>query len=386
MATAVSLLALSWALAAYNKALRDARDDKATMGLARAALQLTWRACTIFSRVVSFALFASIFQVYFGIFVVAHWYLVTFWVIYGGTDFCTSKWEEILFNLAVGVVYIFCWLSVHEGQTCGRMLAYYGLVAAENLTLTLAWFMYRHTASTASFAIPAVLAVVGSFAAGMSCALVYYGLAHPSGRRFSGLPSSCCSEVLDGVPLPPAAQAQQQITPVVASGDEGLGQPGLGDSDVYPHTWRPSEPLAPVPTTPLPDAAVIRVDMPRKRYPAWEAHHIDRRLRSAIVGLQTSALRAVPSLTTAATAAPVVRYRDGAIYELIDTPHSSFLSTLFQSFLMLLYCINPFHPLISCNCSQKSYFTLKRSLYFHKICCCKTTLWKTTPTLHHQTF
>lgn len=134
-----SLLSLAWVLASYHKLLRDSRDDQRSMSYRGALLHLFWRLFTISSRVLSLALFASLFHIYFGIFVVLHWCAMAFWVVHGGTDFCMSKWEEVLFNMVVGIVYIFCWFNVKEGRTRYRMVAYYIVVLAENTILTGLW-------------------------------------------------------------------------------------------------------------------------------------------------------------------------------------------------------------------------------------------------------
>lgn len=49
--------------------------------------------------------------------------------------YCMSKWEEILFNMVVGIVYIFCWFNVKEGRTRYRMFACYTIVLTENAAL-----------------------------------------------------------------------------------------------------------------------------------------------------------------------------------------------------------------------------------------------------------
>ncbi|XP_049613924.1 XK-related protein 6b isoform X2 [Syngnathus scovelli] len=134
-----SLLSLAWVLASYHKLLRDSRDDKKSMSYRGAVVHLFWRLFTISSRVLSFALFASVFHIYFGIFVVLHWCAMAFWVIHGGTDFCMSKWEEVLFNMVVGVVYVFCWFNVQEGRTRFRMVVYYTVVLLENAVLSGLW-------------------------------------------------------------------------------------------------------------------------------------------------------------------------------------------------------------------------------------------------------
>uniref|UniRef100_A0A8C3JUY6 XK-related protein n=1 Tax=Calidris pygmaea TaxID=425635 RepID=A0A8C3JUY6_9CHAR len=178
-----------------------------------ALIHLFWRLFTISSRVLSFALFASIFQLYFGIFVVVHWCAMAFWIIHGGTDFCMSKWEEILFNMVVGIVYIFCWFNVKEGRTRYRMFAYYTVVLTENAALTLLWYFYRDPETTDSYAVPALCCVFLSFAAGIALMLLYYGLLHPMGPRAKIFASSCCAELLWGIPLPPDVEPMAPQTP-----------------------------------------------------------------------------------------------------------------------------------------------------------------------------
>ncbi|XP_025778028.1 XK-related protein 6 [Puma concolor] len=172
VSSVTSLMSLAWVLASYHKLLRDSRDDKKSMSYRGALIHLFWRLFTISSRVISFALFASIFQLYFGIFVVVHWCAMAFWIIHGGTDFCMSKWEEILFNMVVGIVYIFCWFNVKEGRTRYRMFAYYTIVLTENAALTFLWYFYRNPETTDSYAVPALCCVFISFVAGIALILL----------------------------------------------------------------------------------------------------------------------------------------------------------------------------------------------------------------------
>uniref|UniRef100_A0A8D2ILG0 XK-related protein n=1 Tax=Varanus komodoensis TaxID=61221 RepID=A0A8D2ILG0_VARKO len=193
VSSVASLMSLAWVLASYHKLLRDSRDDKKSMSYRGALIHLFWRLFTISSRVISFALFASIFQLYFGIFVVVHWCAMAFWIIHGGTDFCMSKWEEILFNMVVGIVYIFCWFNVKEGRTRYRMFAYYTIVLTENAALTLLWYCYRDPDTTDSYAVPALCCVFLSFAAGIALMLLYYGVLHPMGPRAKIFAISLCT-------------------------------------------------------------------------------------------------------------------------------------------------------------------------------------------------
>ncbi|XP_065764313.1 XK-related protein 6 [Muntiacus reevesi] len=315
VSSVTSLMSLAWVLASYHKLLRDSRDDKKSMSYRGALIHLFWRLFTISSRVISFALFASIFQLYFGIFVVVHWCAMAFWIIHGGTDFCMSKWEEILFNMVVGIVYIFCWFNVKEGRTRYRMFAYYTIVLTENAALTFLWYFYRNPETTDSYAVPALCCVFISFVAGIALMLLYYGVLHPMGPRIKILASSCCAELLWGIPLPPDVEPMApqtpgyrgaQVTPTraVTEQQEDL----TADTCLPVFQVRPMGPPTPTGRPYLPEGPLIKIDMPRKRYPAWDAHFVDRRLRRTINILQYVTPTAVG-----------IRYRDGPLlYELLQ--------------------------------------------------------------------
>uniref|UniRef100_A0A8C2NM28 XK-related protein n=1 Tax=Capra hircus TaxID=9925 RepID=A0A8C2NM28_CAPHI len=299
----------------------DLMLNSKSMSYRGALVHLFWRLFTISSRVISFALFASIFQLYFGIFVVVHWCAMAFWIIHGGTDFCMSKWEEILFNMVVGIVYIFwivyifCWFNVKEGRTRYRMFAYYTIVLTENAALTFLWYFYRNPETTDSFAVPALCCVFISFVAGIALMLLYYGVLHPMGPRAKIFASSCCAELLWGIPLPPDVEPMApqtpgyrgaQVTPTraVTEQQEDL----TADTCLPVFQVRPMGPATPTGRPYLPEGPLIKIDMPRKRYPAWDAHFVDRRLRRTINILQYVTPTAVG-----------IRYRDGPLlYELLQ--------------------------------------------------------------------
>ncbi|KAI1895898.1 hypothetical protein AGOR_G00111490 [Albula goreensis] len=306
----------SWVLASYHKLLRDSRDDKKSMSYRGALIHIFWRLFTISSRVLSFALFASIFHIYFGIFVVVHWCAMAFWVVHGGTDFCMSKWEEVLFNMVVGIVYIFCWFNVKEGRTRWRMVAYYSVVLVENTVLTCLWYAYRDPATTDAYAVSALCGVYLSFASGVVFMFLYYGVLHPLGPRVHMLTSSCCTELLWGLPLPPEAEPMastpghrgSQATPSRGSLGDPTGEDLATDTCLPVFQVRPTTPTTPRGRARRPEGPLIKIDIPRKRYPAWDAHFVDRRLRRTINILQYITPSAVG-----------IRYRDGPLlYELLQ--------------------------------------------------------------------
>ncbi len=170
---AASLVSLAWALASYQKALRDSRDDKKPISYLAVIIQFCWHFFTIAARVVTFALFASVFQLYFGIFIVLHWCIMTFWIVHCETEFCITKWEEIVFDMVVGIIYIFSWFNVKEGRTRCRLFIYYFMILLENTALSALWYLYRSPPSTDAFAVPALCVIFSSFFTGIVFMLMY---------------------------------------------------------------------------------------------------------------------------------------------------------------------------------------------------------------------
>lgn len=282
-------------IASYQKVLRDSRDDKLPMSYRAVIVQILWHLFTIGARAMAFALFASVFELYFGIFIVAHWCVMTFWIIQGETDFCMSKWEEIIYNMMVGIVYVFCWFSVREGRTRCRMLIYSVAVFAENVALTVAWYLYRGQRTSDFDAVIVVCVVASSYALGTFFMFVYYCLLHPDGpiqewgfrvEEEAAAAGSCASPAST---LPPDVVSSPPRTLQRTKGAD-RGEPGAGiDGDVF-QVRPPRAAHAPVPRlAPRTEGPVIRIDLPRKKYPAWDAHFIDRRLRKTILVLEGAA-------------------------------------------------------------------------------------------------
>uniref|UniRef100_A0A8B9NXE1 XK-related protein n=1 Tax=Apteryx owenii TaxID=8824 RepID=A0A8B9NXE1_APTOW len=289
LSASASLLSLAWMIASYQKVLRDSREDKMPMSYKGAVVQILWHLFTIAARAIAFALFASVFQLYFGIFIVTHWCIMTFWIIQGETDFCMSKWEEIIYNMVVGIIYIFCWFNVKEGRSRYRMCIYYVITLSENAALTVLWFLYYDRKITSDFdALILVCVVSSSFALGIFFMFIYYCLLHPNGPMF-GPPSGGC--IFQEPPDPTSGPPADVVTSPPRSlprttGGEREGAPGDRDSCVPVFQVRPCAPPPPAARAPRTEGPVIRIDLPRKKYPAWDAHFIDRRLRKTILALE----------------------------------------------------------------------------------------------------
>ncbi|KAM3871893.1 XK-related protein 7-like [Diretmus argenteus] len=320
LSASASLVSLAWMIASYQKVLRDSRDDKLSMSYKAVIAQMLWHFFTIGARTVAFALFASVFQLYFGIFIVSHWCVMTFWIIQGETDFCMSKWEEIIYNMVVGIIYIFCWFNVKEGPSRIRMTVYYSVTLAENVALTAAWYTYRGPHTSDSYALVVVCMVACSFALGTFFMLMYYCLLHPDGPVLGSQWGGCVEEgeggaggvagVIDACLTPSqGSQTPGDSDVVITSPPRTLprtretGEPVPGERDrdrerdrdscLPVFQVRPSPSSSPAllhrtSSSRVQEGPVIRIDLPRKRYPAWDAHFIDRRLRKTILLLETT--------------------------------------------------------------------------------------------------
>ncbi|XP_028329314.1 XK-related protein 4 [Gouania willdenowi] len=308
MTAAASLVSLAWALASYQKALRQSRDDKKPISYLAVIIQFCWHFFTIAARVVTFALFASVFQLYFGIFIVLHWCIMTFWIVHCETDFCISKWEEIVFDMVVGIIYIFSWFNVKEGRTRYRLFIYYLLILVENAALSTLWYLYRSPHSTDAFAVPALCVIFSSFLTGVVFMLMYYAFFHPNGPRFG---HSLSGQSLDldptaqfsTLPSEGATNSLRSNRGASATLERDLGKYSDRDGCMPVFQVRPTAPSTPSSRAPRLDETVIKIDLCRNRYPAWERHVLDRSLRKAILAIECS------------LSPPRLQYKDDALVQ-----------------------------------------------------------------------
>ncbi|KAI3375416.1 hypothetical protein L3Q82_021904 [Scortum barcoo] len=308
MTAAASLVSLAWALASYQKALRESRDDKKPISYLAVIIQFCWHFFTIAARVITFALFASVFQLYFGIFIVLHWCIMTFWIVHCETDFCISKWEEIVFDMVVGIIYIFSWFNVKEGRTRCRLFVYYLVILVENAALSALWYLYRSPHNTDAFAVPALCVIFSCFLTGVVFMLMYYAFFHPNGPRFGRSLSG------QGLDLDPTAQfstlPSEGATNSLRSNrgatttlERDVGKYSERDGCMPVFQVRPTVPSTPSSRAPRLEETVIKIDLCRNHYPAWERHVLDRSIRKAILAIDCS-------LTP-----PRLQYKDDALVQ-----------------------------------------------------------------------
>ncbi|XP_019633244.1 PREDICTED: uncharacterized protein LOC109476675 [Branchiostoma belcheri] len=174
----VSLISLSWAIAAYSKAMRQVRKDKKKITWGGLFLQTVWRIGMVSSRVLALAMFASVYKEWICVVIGVHWLLMTIWVCVQKTDFCDTWWEERLFNAVVGVIYCFCFFNIKEGRTRRHIVGFYTIMLLENSALMAAWYPFRKLGVW--YNIPVMMAVWGGFLIGAITMTMYYNYCHPN--------------------------------------------------------------------------------------------------------------------------------------------------------------------------------------------------------------
>lgn len=198
-----SLVSVAWSLASYNKSLRLVIEDKANMRWRGAAVYFLWRLFVIVPRVLALGLFASLFPLYMFLVCGLRWLVMSAWIISMKTQFYENRVEELVYNLVLGVVFIFCYLNPVDTPTRFRMSAFYVGTFVEN-TILLGVF-YAYSPSDIWYKVPAVLGGTLCFFLGITFMVIYYLLLHPTGSIPLVLRRNQC------LPLPRAQMHEEML-------------------------------------------------------------------------------------------------------------------------------------------------------------------------------
>uniref|UniRef100_T1JZ12 XK-related protein n=1 Tax=Tetranychus urticae TaxID=32264 RepID=T1JZ12_TETUR len=123
LASILSCLVLtSWSLASYHRALRRSIPEKGNMSSYGVILSFLWRLGTLTCRTMSIGLFISSFSYWILPIAIGHWGIMTIWVMHQGTHFCRHEQSEYLFNMILGLLYLFEFLNIKDEPT--RFMVY----------------------------------------------------------------------------------------------------------------------------------------------------------------------------------------------------------------------------------------------------------------------
>ena len=76
-----SLISLSWSLMSYQRVLRYATPDKPQLSVGGASSLFFWHTFQVTARVIALALFATAYKQHVFVLIVAHWTLMTSWIL-----------------------------------------------------------------------------------------------------------------------------------------------------------------------------------------------------------------------------------------------------------------------------------------------------------------
>ncbi|KAJ8305292.1 hypothetical protein KUTeg_015837 [Tegillarca granosa] len=174
-----SWIGVTWSLVSYYKAMRavhEVRDGTAETVtdvnsffkfLFKTGSYFLYRASEVGPRVVIIALFASQFSYFIFVALGIHWLIMFVWLRCQKTHFYKDterkKRAEIVFNMIVAYICIFCFLNPRDGHTRYRALLYYILFHVENLIMMLAWLYFTDDKSDWFYFATMLLVPLGLF-------------------------------------------------------------------------------------------------------------------------------------------------------------------------------------------------------------------------------
>lgn len=179
-----ALVELSLSQSAYHRALRRSSPSKHNMTKLGAFVQFLSHCCVIGSRVLALAAFASQFRHWIFVFCAIHWTIMTSWLIMQRTTFCASSlghprlFEELVFNVIIAGIYLFCFINVKDEPTRWKYTIYYFIIWIENVVLSTLWFLKVDPGVW--YRIPLLTCVIASLAAGLMFLILYYQFLHPN--------------------------------------------------------------------------------------------------------------------------------------------------------------------------------------------------------------
>lgn len=178
IAIASSLFSLAWSLCSYQRSLRYSLPAKRNLNLSATVTLFLWHLCSIAARVLAISLCASVYPMYVAAGCLAHWSLMTLWLIWQQTEACYTRCEELLFDMVLGAVYIFTFFNVKDQPTRYKYALFYTVCGVENCALIAAWFVKAD--SRLWWHQPGIVAQLLLFSMSVLLMLAYYRFFHPS--------------------------------------------------------------------------------------------------------------------------------------------------------------------------------------------------------------
>lgn len=175
----LSLFSVCWALASFNKHIRQHNLHKLVLTWLGVIYQFMWRLGTVSSRVVALTLYATLYHFWVFLVIGLHWISMFLWLISPKNVFHgekLSRTKKCVFSLLISYVYIFCYINLQEVNARQKMLAFYITMFLENSLLMTVWLGQQP--GNPWFKYVGIAVVWGGFALGILFMMMYYKYFH----------------------------------------------------------------------------------------------------------------------------------------------------------------------------------------------------------------
>lgn len=189
-ALASSAVSATWALASFRRQHEECPTESIVLTWPGTLFRLLWRGGEIVARVLSLALFASLYRHWMFLVVGLHWLTMLICI-------CSSAFgaiqhmgvttpQKFFLCVLIAYVYVFCHLNFSPKNSTFRYVLYYVVMFLENATLCVVWILQSDTAATGLSKYLVVFIVACAFFVSMVALCVYYKFFHV---RISDIPS-----------------------------------------------------------------------------------------------------------------------------------------------------------------------------------------------------
>ncbi|XP_060529521.1 XK-related protein 7-like [Cylas formicarius] len=187
-----SVISIAWALTSYHRSVRYARDDKRKMRWVGLLVVFCWQLMSALSRILALSLLAAIFPTWMAVICGLHWGVMSIWLALGQhqTAACSSRCEELLLSIALGLAYALAFISPRDGPTRYVYLVYYLVCFMENTGCLVVWCVTNNSSNKPFLYYGAAGSQVIAFTLAIIFLIIYYKYCHPSLSRKTKIPQS----------------------------------------------------------------------------------------------------------------------------------------------------------------------------------------------------
>ncbi|RVE58757.1 hypothetical protein OJAV_G00198230 [Oryzias javanicus] len=180
LSVAFSLINVAHTLMDYSSYLRRSLPHVRGMpSLPSRGVYLLYKFFTLTSCILSYSLLITV-SVYSTAVLTVLWLLLTVWVHFLKTNFCTSRALEFFYRAIVGAILVFTFFNVKGQDTKPAMTVYYILHAIINITAPILSVFLVPDLQGCRFVWTAGL-IGGTTILGFMCLILYYSCLHPKG-------------------------------------------------------------------------------------------------------------------------------------------------------------------------------------------------------------